>query len=142
MWNLKETASLCYYKRVRVCHSASPPFRESARPRVRVRIYPYLANSHACVVDQYDGRSKHLWIKIQNELCLLVCWVCTLGLYFNLCNVFAWGAVKSDKVCDEHSSAKNCENKSVEYGRKRAIFDLYFDVQSEPVGPMWASGAS
>ena len=70
----------------------------------------------------------------QNELCLLVCWVCTLGLYFNLCNVFAWGAVKPDKVCDEHSSAKNCENKSVEYGRKRAIFDLYFDVQSEPVG--------
>ena len=70
----------------------------------------------------------------QNELCLLVCWVCTLGLCFNLCNVFAWGAVKSDKVCDEHSSARNCENKSVEYGRKRAIFDLYFDVQSEPVG--------
>ena len=64
----------------------------------------------------------------QNELCLLVCWVCTLGLYFNLWNVFAWGAVKSDKVCDERSSAKNCENKSVEYGRKRAIFDLYFDV--------------
>ncbi len=72
----------------------------------------------------------------QNELCLLVCWVCTLGLCFNLCNVFAWGAVKSDKVCDEHSSAKNCENKSVEYGRKRAIFDLYILMYVRTCGPV------